>query len=646
MATITLLSSSVESEDGIIAPVSNVLFDRASIGTKLKLGLTFELSGTLADGLTPFEIGGSDFYFNVGAFLNVGQRFQPRGSFPTDGYFALPPNNSVASYPMVIQGNTLGYQSQDSGEALLTVTSATEFSIDWSFYLTCDILSYINGNLVNFESRLAGTRPFGAPLFENTLSSVYNQTKWLANIVAVVATDGTTAILESAQEFRGNFYNTHVDGKFSNPNFNWLNTSNAIIGGMSQYEDTRYRCIISNPDGLTPARVRVVAWTDADNWNGNWENTVGLIDFVLDHAPAGTDPYLGIFKQPSSIVASASQLVIWTTIDHTLVDPSKTYYIAYLVGYSDPALEGYQSFIEPVGIQATQPPTPVDLNCELYWRNLNNEAALIGTSIAPSERVQNELRIDRVAYDADIAAAGYGFGFQNDFREFIFTLQDSFTGEMLYTATRQRLPGGSWPEDNVFSYEYLTGDFDIIKWTHRIPGYTESPTGISYEGRAVIAGWQLIFTYGQEFQVNYGIGQNQMNVTIYENNQTNPLFLIIESTVVLNGSDGLPAVDICNEDFVIVESRLAPLFIPFGDQFNHVALVDRFPFGNKFTFNGQVKEFDPHQPLQPIDQLQQSPVLWCDETWSGGVARYAVDVTQLDEDVQYLFSALAIKIPT
>lgn len=645
MATLTFTASSLESDDGIIPPTSGY-FDRACIGLKMKFALSFQLSGTLADGVTPFTIGGCDVHLNIGAWLKIGQRFLPRGSFPTDGYFCIPTDNTpFTSYPMTIQGGSLGYQSQDSGEVLLQVVNGTQFGIEWTFNMTADILSYINGNVVDYDARLAGTRPFNAPLFENSLLSVYNQTKWLSTILAIVAPDGTTVISEQAQEVRGNFYNEHVDGLFGAANWSFVNSATLEVGELlSQYEDQRYRAIIQNPNGITPARVKVVCWTDANQWDGTWNNTVGLIDAFVNHAPAGSAVIGGIFKEPSEIVATASLLTISVTIDHTLVDPNKTYYIAYLVGYGFGSLEGYQAFIQPVGLQATAPPTPVTLNMGAYIRNLNNEANSIGLNIAPAQRIEQEVRLDKVAYDSDISAAGYGFGFNNDFRAFTLTITDAVTNEVLFQTSRERLPGGAWPTDNVFSYEYNVGDYDIIKWLHRIPGYTESATTQNWSGRTLRTTWVFSFIYGQDFTVNYSYAPFQF-ITNYENEQANPALLVIESTVVLNGSDGLPAVDICNEDFVIVESRLVAPLIPVGDQFNHVALVDRFPFGNKFTFNGQIQEREDYTPLQPIEQLQQAPVIWCDPDFTGGVARYAVDVTQLDEDVQYLFSALAIKIP-
>lgn len=647
MATITFTASSIESDDGII-PSTSGFFDRACIGLKMKFAMSFELSGFLADGVTPFTIGGCDVHLNIGAFLNIGQRFQPRGSFPTDGYFCIPPDNTpFQTYPMTIQGNSLGYQSQDSGNVELQVVSGTEFGIEWTFYMTADILSYINGSLVDYNARLAGTRPFNAPLFENNLSSVYNQTKWLSSILAIVAPDGTTAISEQAQEVRGNFYNEHVDGFFGSSVFNVVQAlplSANLPFELSQYEDVRYRVIIQNPNGITPARVRVICWTDADQWNGTWDNTVGLIDGVVTAAPGGTSVIAGIFKEPSDIVATSTLLTIYTTIDHTLLDPSKTYYIAYLVGYDNGTGEAYQAFIKPEGLQVTAPPTPVALNVEGFVRNLNNEASEIAFGIAPSERIEQEVRLDRVAYNTDIAAAGYGFGFGNDFRAFTFTVKNAATQEILFTTSRERLPGGAWPTDNVFSYQYNVSDYDIITWLHRIPGYTEGANTPDWSGLTIITEWVFSFIYGQEFTVNYTYSPFQF-IQPYENEQANPALLVIESTVVLNGSDGLPAVEICNEDFVIVESRLIPALIPLGDQFSHVALVDRFIFGNKFTFNGQVKEREDYTPIEPLPQLQQAPVIWCDPDFTGGVARYAVDVTQLDEDVQYLFSAIAIKIP-
>ncbi len=648
MATLTISDVRIGTEDGQIPLDNYAVFNKASIGSKLQLVVGYTLSGDLSDGVTAFELAGAGVFFNPAAFLSLGQKWFPNGSYPLSSYFVRIPSNGAATYSMVLQGNNAGFQSNVSGDVELEVLTATTFTITHDFYLTTDIDGYLTGRVVNVIDRLTNVFAFQDNRFDTSIRSVYSENKSLGIITAIIQQDDTV-IVEGSQEIRGNFYNTHVDGQFGQPVFDVLDLGDNPLDinlGFSQYVNTQYRCRIPNPNAITPDIVRVVAWEVTDALNGTWENSVKLVDFELLNAPVGAAPYMGFFKQPSRINVGANIDLI-VTVDHALVDPSKQYFIAFLVGYTEAGEEAYQSFILPAELATAQPPTPVTVSIIDYISNYNDATGDIPNDISGGsaqnltvdQRIEMGVLFDRVGYDNDVQAAGYGAGFNNDFLRFDLEIRRDSNNELLYKTFRERLPNGNFPDDGVFSYQNI-GDWFVIKHQHRMPGYNENDNLTSWDNGIIDFIYTLRFSYGT-FQVRYNYEQ-KIDFAVY-NQSVKP--------VILRGSDGLPANDICGEEFLVVRTQQ----IGTGD-YKQIAILDREPFGNAFTQDGQIREHESFAGTPafagnpPIPQLEMTPIYDVDENFQtiGGTGKFAffkIDLSQIDTDTRYMVKVIQLNQP-
>ena len=645
MAALVITNWSIEASG--VAPEQGGVFDRCAIGTKLELDIQYELTGDMNNG-NPFECAGTQVYFNPALFTQVGQVWQPSNVFPINSFFVTIPSNSVASYPMVMQSGGGGSQFVVNGVATLSVINSREFSIKYDFYLTCDVQGFTLNQVVDVAQRLTATRATGDQ-FDNSQGSVYNGTRSLAWWTAAQGTDATIVTVNGGQNVRGNFYNQHVDGNFGQPSFEWRDIANNPIMGLSQYDDVKYRMTV--PYTVAPAFVRVVAWRQTSVLNGTWEQSIDLLDFQLVNAPAGVTVYGGFFKQPSILTATGGVLTCEVTIDHTLVDPNESYFIAFIATYSA-AEDGSQAFIDPVAYRAVQPPTPVGLDIISYFSNYNRSTGDIPNDVsggrstaAPGERIEDGVLLNRVNYDFDVSNAGYGAGFINDFLRFNMRVIDQNTNEVLYSASRERSPFGSFPDnDKVFSYGNL-GDYYRIKWLHRIPSYTESNDRQDWTGRTLTIAWEFFFVYG-DFTVRYTYAQ-ELAVFAGLNR------IAID---ILNGSNGLPARDICNEDFLVVRVEQRSDTIDDGFDYNLIAILDREPFGHLFVQNGQMKEHESFNGTPafvgnpPFERLEATEMFDVDVDFAplDTTVKYAffkIKVADLQEGVRYCVKPLQLRKP-
>jgi hypothetical protein len=647
MAAITIDQIEIGTADGHIPVQARAIFNQASIGNKITFSMDLELTGFMADGVTPFELAGSEVFWNPQAFGFIGQSWFPNGDFPRSSYYVRIPSNTPASYTMVLQGGNEAFQSNDTGTVILAVNSATTLQIFQVFYMTADLYNYITGRLVNAANRLTNVNPFQPLRFDDQIASVYNETKQLGFICAI-RKQGETATAEGSVPFRGNFYNTHINGALGQPVFEIRNVADtADLPSFSRFEDAVYRVTIPNSGGVTVDTVRVVAWKITDTNNGTWENTVGLIDFELLNAPAGALVYDQFFKQPSTISVGAD-IVATVTIDHNVINPNDQYFITVLVGYTDGGDPYYAAFNSEQLIAVSAPPEPVDLVLIDYFADYTRGTGDIPDDIGggkvvvvPDERIEDGVLISRVSYDASIIAAGYGNGFDNDFLRFNMRVI-SPTNEVLYSASRQRLPLGTFGDDDVFTYDQQ-GDYYIIRWNHRIPGYSESATSPDWIGANTVA-WEFFFDY-PDFTVRYTYAQE---LTVRNYGQI-PGYTIS----ITRGSNGaIVRNDICGEDFLNVQAVLnTPTFPNDPQDYEIIAILDRFPFGNKFTGNGNIRENEPFASTPafagnaPFQQLEELPIYDVQNVFtpaSSGVwaCQFKVDVSMLDEGVRYMVKVI------
>jgi len=645
MATLTIGSIQIGTLDGHISVGTKADFDRVGIGTRCRILIPVQLSGEIPETSPPedFEIAGRQVFFNPALFNPIGSVFFPSGEFPRSSYFANVVSNTPASYPMTLQGTGENFQSANNGAPTLVVISATQFNIAWNFYLTADIYDYIVGQFVRNDERFTKNGINALDRYSNTAPSVYNQNKQLGVIVAVTGSD-IVRIAQGAQEFRGNFYNEHVDGNFSDINFELIGAQSGTLQELSEFEDVTIRMTAQGVDIDT---CRLLCWREVDRNQGTFENQIIIADFEIVDAPAGSTNYGAFFKQPSVVDDAGGNIVVEVTTDHTLIDPTQEYHIAILIGYTD-GTAAYQSFSPMRPYSVTAPPPPVDLVIVDYFADLNNATGDLPNDtgggkvvVHGQDRIECGLLLDRTAYNSDVQAAGYGAGYGNDFLQFVLTFVDDNTGEVLHVEQRQRLPGGTFGNDSLFEYENI-GDYERIRWRSRIPGFTESNIRRDWSGRSVRADWQLRFFYGA-YTVNYTYSQ-ELWVSEYDNTRGDA---IIEEIIILNGSDGLPARDLCDESYAQVIVKM-DTSVASPTDYNLIALVDNESFGNLFAQNGATREneqFAPSQPFGSLEaqpQLQQSPIFDADTEFdSNHEARFKVDVTNFQENLRYAISAIA-----
>jgi hypothetical protein len=646
MAALTIDQIEIGTLDGHIPVQVRAIFNEASIGNRISLRIDYELTGFMADGVTPFEIAGSDVFWNPQAFGFLGQFWFPSGTFPQSSYFVRIPNNTPALYTMVLQGGNEAFQSNDSGSVILSVNSATGFQVFYEFYVTADLYNYITGRLVNAADRLTSVNPFQPNRFDNSIASVYNENKQLGFICAIKRM-GETIIAEGSVPFRSNFYNTHINASLGLPVFVIRNVADTqTLPALSKYEDTVYRVTIPIIPGTTIDTVRIVAWKLTDINNGTWENTVDVIDFELLNAPAGIATYSQFFKQPSTISVGVN-IVASVTIDHNVIDPDEQYFISVLVGYTDGGDPYYAAFNSEQVLTVTAPPVPVDLVIVDYFADYTRGTGDIPNDIAggkvvvvPDERIEDGILINAVSYDAAIIAMGYGNGFNNDFLRFNMRVIQVSTNEVLYSASRERLPLGSFGDDEDFTYD-AQGDYSIIRWRQRIPGYSESTTAPSWVGNNLV-NWEFFFDY-PDFTVRYTYSQ-EMNVKNYDG---------IYTIGFTRGSNGSIIVsDICGESFInCVVTIDTTMFFQDPLDYDIIAILDRFPFGNKFTGNGNIRENEPFASTPafvgnaPFEQLEELPIY---DVMTGFVqnsaniwaATFKIDVSMLDENIRYMVKVI------
>ncbi len=663
MAAITIDSINIGTSDGYVPLSSYSNFNRACIGSRVKLAVRYILSGNIPD-TSPqvsFEVAGSEFYFNPAMFLFPGQKWFPPGTFPQSSYYTRVLTNTAATYNMVLQGTGSAFQSEVNGVVTLSVVDATTIDIEYEFMMTCDTFGYITGRQVDVSDRLASAAAFQPEQFDNSIVSVYNSTRSFGFILAAVK-PSITVMAEGFQDVTAAFWNSQVGNDFGGYSILYRSSNSALdLGSLSRYENQELEIRLNNPNDIDIDVIRLVCWEVGNVLNGDWENSVGLVDFEVQNT-VGTAPLGGIFTEPSSVVKDTvnDRYVIKVQTDYTLIDPSKSYYIAILAGYESSSNEFVVAFTTEQATPVEALPPIFDIEVRSYFANYaqvsadipNDFSNNLASGLCDSERVENGILINVADYNQKQQAAGYGNGFPSDFLQFDMIVRSlSDPSIVLYEATRSRLPLGNFPtNDKLFSYENI-GDELLIKWRERIPGYTESDLRIDWTDSVplnlVSIDFFLIFPY-TEFTVRYRYRQ-----VIIPEKAASYTDLPID---VINGSNGLPAVNLCDEDFVIARVREHSDTISDGEDYNLIAIIDSEPFGNQFATNAQNKEHESFAGAAPFvgqpvfEQLESEPIFDCDtqfQSVAGSTERYAffkIDCSQLQEGVRYVIKTIQIKV--
>jgi hypothetical protein len=87
------------------------------------------------------------------------------------------------------------------------------------------------------------------------------------------------------------------------------------------------------------------------------------------------------------------------------------------------------------------------------------------------------------------------------------------------------------------------------------------------------------------------------------------------------------------------------------EDYEIIAILDRFPFGNKFTGNGNIRENEPFASTPaftgnaPFQQLEELPIYDVQNVFTQGSAmvwgcKFKIDVSMLDEGVRYMVKVI------
>lgn len=391
-----------------------------------------------------------------------------------------------------------------------------------------------------------------------------------------------------------------------------LSDSNGLLTGISNQEDTAVEFVVDGSITL-PDRVRVIALQSFEPDNAIKFETNIFRGRTENHVTnAGATTIDGILKNPSLKAQAGTQTTVSFHIDKTLVALGETYYLQIIV--ADSTNGKYTTFIsdELTVIE----PAPAAIVPVLNSQALNNyNKTSLGDCIATvPERLRSKVEFSVTTYNAAVTAK-YGTGnFDSYFQDIIVRIFDDNTGELLQSS----LPG-----DITF---ITAGALRTYTYNFRL----KHDAADSWEGKTLNIQWELKMFYPKTITLltedhtdHLYIDQYADALAMTESDNLNNLLTIADQS-------GHPISSLCDVTTIIVTAT--------GTTGNNlIALIDSFIYSQI-----KIEEEEAYVSPQGLLQLATDKLFDVDVAFVAGVATFKIDVSKLNNNVQYRIFAISL----
>lgn len=579
-----------------VPPAPGEEINSAAPGQLYQLILECELTGQKPD-TTDLTLVGSVVNFSPALFAELNQPYFPTGIFPSGGYGVQMPLTGLGNRSMALVGQGFNQGCNENGSCQLVYVDDYHFNIEYTFRITCDVLTYPQGRVIDNTGRLFRASVVSVKDGDNTASSIYTHQKSLNAFVAIQQ-EGTKAIAQELMvPFRAGFTEQGIEG--SDPGITWNVTVERLanpgvpVDGLSAYEDNVIVVQATETTATMPAADWLTAIVVQRKYAGNratFETDYALAEARIPHAPAGVLVLDKPISEPSSYIAAGPVKTARFVVLASGLEKGIDYDVILLMDVDDPT-HGYRA--QATKLQTTRSsatlPTPISFNMQTRIHNRGGQKGDQFTGLI-GERLTSVVKIDESQYNVMAGVNGAPFiDFDNDCLSAKVYIQDTDSNEILFEHTISRLPGDpfptddeyiGWTDDVTFMYFYLK--------EFRVPG-TNNQGLEDWKDLNIAIGWVVDFIYPDlDFTARY-VCKSTLNLRGYENEEVTPK---ISALQILDPDTGMPAGELCGLSSVLVKGTADPGLVDLPNAYVEIH-IDAYPLGTAM-YNDYALEDNSH----------------------------------------------------
>lgn len=621
------------SYSGASLPVTETA--QVAMGRRMRLVLDVEVSGNYPNG-DPADFTNAILRYNPGLFTQEFAQWLPAGTFPTSGYTAEITDTSLGkTYVLGLSMiNPEFIPENENGSVYAIMTDVNNLKIYHDFMVVADKESFINGNSYDVTTILSKNSVYNDSEYNNDRTSVYNSTRAINCIVAILQNGYSTI----APQFR-----IATNGKFMSipAEFTFETLSNDVVESVSPFEDTKVTIDIDDAShiAVTDESTLVITRRSLDNTNGNFEKELNIDDIKLV-TTVSSSTISKYVKGPITYSQPPGKTRIEFYIDHTAVELNTGYdfHIIPLMN-TGPSVYELEHALEHTDSDHISPRLPINVESLIYSRNGNNGENFTATVM---ERLSFVFKVDAASYDSN-SVGPYG-SFNNDVRNINFVIEDS-NGENLFKATVVKVRNQPTPSTGVFNsnsdmtvvYNAITNEYIFVVNDLRV-GYLNNNNLLDMGGKTYKCSWSILLNGDNQHQLRYVV-DSMLNVNNYDNMK--PSAKTVFNVQFLDPETGQPISSWCDATHVVVRAEYEEG--DFADNVGVVAFVDGSPFGAEFKNNYGLREHDndTHNLPTYIDLPDYVNPNITGLTVDDGIISFVLDISSLTTESKQRISVMA-----
>lgn len=648
-----------------------------AMGNRVRMEIIVEATGT--DNFTDKIV-----RINLGAFLGT-TGFNNNFGFQSYGPITAVATNGEATFGndgvQLTRENISSVFQLVAGEAVCTI----------DFYMTCDIGDYPNTSFsISNQGRFLLARYNFTAILRNVLKTVYSELKilgvcgkifnWTGTDIAIVAPVTSAPFLAipfTARWYNSDFYGDTTDQRYISeleitsptqiaaglPSLTFMQSAAAQTGTLStdsaftvtsnQLAYNEKNTVTVTLNGFSDPSLTVTTVDNiralliqSDNFTSGstFPDAYDLSEAIIPALDVSTTQLDNAIYTPSSWTqdGGTGEIVLEFDIDGAELSPGRSYRLIINI-YEDANPDRPTTHISPEMVVSYAPPIIPDIDSFIgsYAQEYNVTEL---QDVAPHQRIRCRVDIDKVNYNAALAALGFPTdSFDNSLFEVYATLLEipSVIGQTQeYFAPNTAVP----PLNNAIltsGMQIVTDDANTLSLaaTFRI----EAERAIS----TATVRWTIRFrqpSFVQQDYINYDIQYDQLlGVRFFENDNgipylVNARFLDAD----LYPASKVDIIDICDRDTIICEIERDSALLSGSVSF----LACIYPVdGSGNTTNPQIEEEESWAPAVPIMAQLNSGKLDSVESGFGSddFVAFRINVQQLIIGQRYSITGIAIQ---
>lgn len=621
------------SYSGVSLPVLETA--QVAMGRRMRLVLDIEISGNYPNG-DPADFTNAILRYNPGLFTQEFAQWLPVGTFPTSGYTAEITDTSLGkTYIMGLSMiNPEFIPENENGFVYAVMTDSNNLKIYHYFMVIADKESFINGHSYDVTTVLSKGSVYSDTEYNNDRTSVYNTTRAINCIVAIMQNGYSTIAPQFRIATNGKFMSIHAD-------FTLETLSRGVVESVSPYEDTKVTIDIDDASHMVviDEATLVITRRSTDNTNGNFEKELSIDDLKLV-TTASTSTVSKYVKGPITYSQPAGKTRIEFYIDHTAIELNTGYdfHIVPLMN-TGPSVYALEHALEHTASDNTSPRLPINVESRIYSRNGNSGENFTATVM---ERLSFVFKVDAASYGSD-SLSPYG-SFNADVRNIRFVIEDG-NGENIFSSMLTKVRNNPIPSTGVFNsnsditvmYNAITNEYIFAINDMRVC-YLNNNNLLDMGGKTYKCSWSILLHGDNQHQLRYVV-DSMLNVNDYDN--IKPSDKTVYNLQFLDPETGQPISSWCDATHVVVRAEYEES--DFADNVGVVVFVDGSPFGAEFKNNYGLREHDNNTHSLPsyVDLSDYVNPNITGLTVGGGVISFVLDISSLTTESKQRISVMA-----